>query len=75
MRDFDKYLEQINPELLEDFKANSFNRFASAKVRRGLVQIGINGYGRYVVKVNDDTTKECIKTKEAVNYFRSLLDY
>lgn len=45
--------ENITPEALVDFRRTSFNRYASTTNDVGKVELGVNGYGNYVVKHNN----------------------
>lgn len=49
------HLESVTAENLMDFKEEAFISMASSSGSNGTVNLGINAYGKYVVKTKTET--------------------
>lgn len=57
---------------LEEFRSEAFISFASLTGRKGRFEIGVNSFGRYIVKNNGDTLiYDC--PNKAIEIYHALL--
>ena len=69
----ERHLENVTlANLIEWQKSNAFMQFASSTSRSGLIELGVDGYSNFVVRINGERVLETQQPLKAIEKYKSL---